>query len=181
MCRSAKLEPYHQMQFRVILIASLLEDTLLLFREWIWHIPSTINRDIYIYIYIYIFVFVYIFIQNVMGRLSNYWFHTSALSLRFCLLCSKLKKLLPNTQEKIILTNLVARLVSANKQMPMSGPAYMHASIATPRLTANQHTGNGRDHLRMVERPDAHIIFPSWCSSEYSLSHITQHVNYTQV
>ena len=65
--------------------------------------------------------------------------------------------------------------------MPMSGPAYMHASIATSGLTANQHTGNGRDNLRIVERPDAHIIFPSWCSSEYSLSRLTQHVNYTQV
>ena len=65
--------------------------------------------------------------------------------------------------------------------MPMSGPAYMHTSIATPGLTANQHTGNRRDHLRMVECPDALIIFPSWCSSDYSLSHIIQHVNYTQV
>ena len=43
----------------------------------------------------------------------------------------------------------------------MSGPAYMHASIATPGLAANHHTGNGQDHLRIVERPDAHIIFPS--------------------
>ena len=67
----------------------------------------------------------------------------------------------------------------ANKQMPMSGPAYMHASIATPRLTANQHTGNGREHLHVVERPDVHIIFPSWYSSEYSLSSVIQHVNYT--
>ena len=65
--------------------------------------------------------------------------------------------------------------------MPMSGPAYMYGSIATYGLTANQHTGNGWDHLLMVERPDAHIIFPSWCSSEYSLSRITQYMNYTQV
>ena len=65
--------------------------------------------------------------------------------------------------------------------MPMSEPAYMYASIATPRLTASQHTGNGWDNLRMVEHPNAHIIFPSWCSSEYSLSRLTQHVNYTQV
>ena len=57
----------------------------------------------------------------------------------------------------------------------------MHANIATPGVTAYQHTGNGRDHLRMVESPNAHIIFPSWCSSEYSLSCVTQHVNYTQV
>ena len=57
----------------------------------------------------------------------------------------------------------------------------MHASVAIPGLTANQHTGNGWDHLRMVEHPDAHMIFPSWCSSEYSLSHVTQHMNYTQV
>ena len=65
--------------------------------------------------------------------------------------------------------------------MPMSRPAYMDASIATPRLTANQHTGNGRDHLCIVEHPDVLIIFPSWCSSDHSLSHIIQHVNYTQV
>ena len=38
--------------------------------------------------------------------------------------------------------------------MPMSGPAYMHASIAIPELTANHHTENGWDHLRVVERPD---------------------------
>ena len=44
-------------------------------------------------------------------------------------------------------------LTLANKQMSMSEPAYMDASIATTRLTANQHTGNGQDHLRMVERP----------------------------
>ena len=55
----------------------------------------------------------------------------------------------------------------------------MNASIATPGFTANQHTGNERDHLRMVERPDAHIIFPSGCSSDYSLSRVIQHVNYT--
>ena len=65
--------------------------------------------------------------------------------------------------------------------MPKSGPAYMHASIAIPGLTANQHTWDERDGLRMVERPDAHIISPSRCSSEYSLSCVIQHVNYTQV
>ena len=53
--------------------------------------------------------------------------------------------------------------------MPMSGLAYMHRS------------GNGWDHLCIVEHPDAHIIFPSWCSSEYSLSLVIQHMNYTQV
>ena len=57
----------------------------------------------------------------------------------------------------------------------------MHASIATPRLTANQHTGNGRDHLHMEERPDVYIIFPSWCSSDYSLSRVIQNMNYAQV
>ena len=51
--------------------------------------------------------------------------------------------------------------MSANKQMPMSGPAYIDASVATPRLTANQHTGNEGDHLCMVEHPDVHIIFLS--------------------
>ena len=30
----------------------------------------------------------------------------------------------------------------------------MHTGIATPELAANHHTGNGRDHLRIVERPD---------------------------
>ena len=33
----------------------------------------------------------------------------------------------------------------------------------------------------MVERPDAHIILPSWCASDNSLSRVTQHVNYSQV
>ena len=64
--------------------------------------------------------------------------------------------------------------------MPMTGPAYMHASIATLGLAANHHTGIWRDHLRIVECPNAHIIFPSWCSSQYSLSRIIQHMNYTQ-
>ena len=36
----------------------------------------------------------------------------------------------------------------------------MHAGTATPALTANHCPGNGIDHLRIVERPDAHIIFP---------------------
>ena len=81
----------------------------------------------------------------------------------------------------MIFTGSTARLTSASKQMPMSGPAYMDASVVTPRLTANQHTGNGRDHLCMVERHDEHIIFPSWCSRDYSLSHVIQHMNYTQV
>ena len=57
----------------------------------------------------------------------------------------------------------------------------MHASIATPELTANTHTWNGRDHLRIVERPNVHIIFHSWCSSDYLLSRVIQHVNSTQV
>ena len=43
--------------------------------------------------------------------------------------------------------------MSANKQMPMSGPAYMDTSITTPGLTADQPTGNGRDSLCMMERP----------------------------
>ena len=57
----------------------------------------------------------------------------------------------------------------------------MHAIIAIPALAANHHTRNGRDHLCIVEHPDAHIIFSSWCSSQYSLSRVIQHVNYTQV
>ena len=57
----------------------------------------------------------------------------------------------------------------------------MHANIATPGLAANHLTGNGRNRRRIVERSDMHIIFPSWYSSEYSLSHVIQHVNYTQV
>ena len=63
----------------------------------------------------------------------------------------------------------------------MSGPVYMHASRATPGLAANHHPGNGLDHLRIVERPDAHIIFPSSYSSQYSLWRVIQHVDYTQV
>ena len=57
----------------------------------------------------------------------------------------------------------------------------MYTSITTPGLTANQHTGNGWDHLFLVEHPNAHIIFPSRSSSDYSLSRIIQHMNYTQV
>ena len=53
--------------------------------------------------------------------------------------------------------------------------------LVSPGLTANHHTGNGRDQLHIGECPNAHIIFPSWCSSEYSLSCVTQHMNYTQV
>ena len=34
----------------------------------------------------------------------------------------------------------------------------MHASIATPGLAANLHPGNRRDHLRIVERPDAQCV-----------------------
>ena len=68
-----------------------------------------------------------------------------------------------------------------DKNMSMSGPIYMHTSIATPGLATNHHTGNGLDHLRIVKRPDAHIIFPSSCSSGYSLWRVIQHVNYTQV
>ena len=33
----------------------------------------------------------------------------------------------------------------------------------------------------MVECPNAHISFPSWCSIDYSLSNVIQHVKYTQV
>ena len=56
----------------------------------------------------------------------------------------------------------------------------MHGSIATPRLAANHHPWNGLDHLRIVERPDVHIIFPSSYSSQYSFWRVIQHMNYTQ-
>ena len=55
-------------------------------------------------------------------------------------------------------------------KMPMSCPAYMHASIATPGFAANHHTGNGRGHLHIVERLDVDIIFPSWCSSLFTFT-----------
>ena len=69
----------------------------------------------------------------------------------------------PNAKDKIIitLTGLAVRL--ADKNMSMSGPVYTHASIATPGLAVNHHTGNGLDHLHIMERPDAHIMFPSSC------------------
>ena len=54
-----------------------------------------------------------------------------------------------------------------DKNMSMSGPVYMPASIATPGLAANHNIGNGLDHLHIVERSDVHIIFS--CSSLYSL------------
>ena len=57
----------------------------------------------------------------------------------------------------------------------------MHASIATPWLAANHHTGNGQNHLRIGAFHNAHTIFPSSCSSLYSLSRVIQHVDYTQV
>ena len=57
----------------------------------------------------------------------------------------------------------------------------MHDSIATPALAANHHPGNEPDHLHVVVRPDAHIFFPSSCSSQYLLWRVTQNVNYTQV
>ena len=37
-----------------------------------------------------------------------------------------------------------------DKNISMSGPAYMHANIATPGLAANHHTGNRQDHLDML-------------------------------
>ena len=57
----------------------------------------------------------------------------------------------PNMQDKII--NITYRLGSSagvrltDKNMSMSRPVYMHASIATPELAANHNTGNGLDHL----------------------------------
>ena len=86
------------------------------------------------------------------------------------------------SQFAVTLTCLATRLMSANRlKLLMSGSAYMHASIASPGFAANHHTGYGWDHLRIVERPDAHIIFSSWCSSQYSLSCVILHVNDTQV
>ena len=75
----------------------------------------------------------------------------------------------------------LARQLADRKNMSMSGPVYMHASIATPGLAANHHLGNGLDHLRFMERPEAHIIFSSTCSSQYTLWCVIQHVNYSQV
>ena len=70
----------------------------------------------------------------------------------------------PNAQEKIIKQYLPTPLASANRQkMPI--------------------TTLGMDETTCTLRnaPDVHIIFPSWCSSVYSLSCVIQHVNYTQV
>ena len=47
----------------------------------------------------------------------------------------------------------------------MSGPVYMHASIAIPGLVTNHCPGNGLNHLCIVACPDAYIIFPSSCSN----------------
>ena len=57
----------------------------------------------------------------------------------------------------------------------------MHACIATLGLAANHYPANGLDHLRIMERPDAYIIFPSSCPSEYSLRRVTRYMNHTQV
>ena len=79
-------------------------------------------------------------------------------------------------------TGLVAWLASGwQTNMLISGPVYMNASIATPELAANHHPGKWLDHLHIVEHPDAHVIFPSSCLSEYSLWHVIQHLNHTQV
>ena len=84
-------------------------------------------------------------------------------------------------QDKIINNTYRLGWRLADKNMSMSRPVYMHASKATPDLAANHHPGNGLDHLRIVECPDTHIIFPSPCSSQYALWCVIQHVNYTQV
>ena len=78
----------------------------------------------------------------------------------------------PYAQDKIITahTGSAAQLASSwQTKMSMSGPVYMHASIATAGLVANQYLRNGLDHLCTVERPDTHIIFPSSCSSQIHL------------
>ena len=90
----------------------------------------------------------------------------------------------PNAQDKII-NNIywlggLAGIWLTDKNMLMSGPVYMHTSIVTPGLAVNPHIGNGRNHRCIVERPDMYIIFLSSCSSQISLWHIIQHVNYTQ-
>ena len=73
----------------------------------------------------------------------------------------------PNMQDEITtLTGSAAQL--ASKNISMSKPVYMHAGIATPELVANHWSENGLDHLRIVEWPPTHIIFPSSCSSQYS-------------
>ena len=72
--------------------------------------------------------------------------------------------------------HLLADIQLADKDISMSGPVYIHASIATPRLAANHYPGNGLDHLHIVECPNVHIIFPSSCSSQYSPWHIIQHL-----
>ena len=87
----------------------------------------------------------------------------------------------PNAQDKIITTLTGSAVRLADKNMSMSGPLYMHASIVTPGLAANHCPGNGLDHLRIVERPDVHIIFRSSCSSQYLLWRVIRHVNYTHV
>ena len=82
-----------------------------------------------------------------------------------------------NAQEKIINNTYQwggPAGISYQTKMPMSGPV----SIATPGLAANHHTGNGQDHLHIVEYPKGHLIFSSWCSRHYLLSHVIQHVKY---
>ena len=86
----------------------------------------------------------------------------------------------PNMQDKTINNTYqlggAADVWLTDKNMPMGGLVYMIASIAIPRLAANHHPGNGLGHLRIMECLDAHIIFPSSCSSLYSLWCVIQHM-----
>ena len=65
-----------------------------------------------------------------------------------------------------------------NKNMSMSETVYILTSIVTTGLEANHHTGNGLDHLYIVECSNVLIIFPFTYSSRYSL---WQGVNWTYV
>ena len=56
--------------------------------------------------------------------------------------------------------------------MPMSGPVYMHASIATPWLAVNHHTRELHSRTEL-QRGAANRIQLGWQS-------ITTHGNYTQ-
>ena len=79
---------------------------------------------------------------------------------------------LKHRRKRTILTSLSAWLATANRlKLPMSGSEYMHTSIASPGFAANYHTGNGQDHLCIVECPNAHIFFLSWCSMLFTLTH----------
>ena len=112
---------------------------------------------------------------------SRNWNHFADSSNCYTKYVCKYKPSKNGTQDKTI--NNTHRLGGpagirlTDKNMSMCWPVYMLASIATLGLAAKHRPGNGIDHLRIVEHPDAHIVFSSSCPSEYSLWRVIRYEN----